>query len=327
MGKLIIAESEVSINRDGLYCLNDLHKAAVANGMADKDNHRPSIFQRNNAEFVEACIRASEKLVSVKGGKSGTYASEIIAMKYAGWINPAYEIQLYKAVQALKHGDLDKAVELSGSIKAKTSLDEMRKAKAINLQLSNTQRIFELLPHLGSASRQTVAANLVNPIAGFDVIPLPRIEEKFYTTTELAKQLDTTAAMLGRVANGNAMKKPDVYGEFRLSTAIHGGKQVEQWYGVTPENDIVQESSSIEGEGGKLDPEALLDGRVEPNEPVQSGPHPLQIQNGQQQTQLVQPPLRDHIRRMVTPDEEVPVVGESRRKIKLETGEEVYVDW
>jgi hypothetical protein len=30
---------------------------------------------------------------------------------------------------------------------------------------------------------------------------------------------------------------------------------------------------------------------------------------------------------MVTPDEEVPVVGESRRKIKLETGEEVYVDW
>ncbi len=119
MGKLIIAESEVSINRDGLYCLNDLHKAAVANGMADKDNHRPSIFQRNNAEFVEACIRASEKLVSVKGGKSGTYASEIIAMKYAGWINPAYEIQLYKAVQALKHGDLDKAVELSGSIKGK----------------------------------------------------------------------------------------------------------------------------------------------------------------------------------------------------------------
>ena len=230
MGKLIIAESEVSINRDGLYCLNDLHKVAIAKGMADENNHRPSKFKDSQCEFIEACLKASEKLVSVKGGKSGTYASEIIAMKYAGWINPAYEIQLYKAVQALKHGDLDKAVELSGSIKAKTSLDEMRKAKAINLQLSNTQRIFDLLPHLGSASRQTVAANLVNPIAGFDVIPLPRIEEKFYTTTELAKQLDTTAAMLGRVANGNAMKKPDVYGEFRLSTAIHGGKQVEQWY-------------------------------------------------------------------------------------------------
>lgn len=230
MGKLIIAESEVSINRDGLYCLNDLHKAAVANGIADEENHKPSTFKRYQHEFIEACLNASEKLVSVRGKNAATYASEIIAMKYAGWINPAYEIQLYKAVQALKHGDIDKAVELSGSIKAKTSLDEMRKAKAIDLQLSNTQRIFDLLPHLGSASRQTVAANLVNPIAGFDVIPLPRIEEKFYTTTELAKQLDTTAAMLGRVANGNAMKKPDVYGEFRLSTAIHGGKQVERWY-------------------------------------------------------------------------------------------------
>lgn len=230
MGKLIIAESEVSINRDGLYCLNDLHKAAVKKGMADENSHRPSIFKVSQSEFIEAAVTASEKLISVKGGKSGTYASELIVMKYAGWIQPAFEVEIYKAVQALKHGDIDKAVELSGSIKAKTSLDEMRKAKAIDLQLSNTQRIFELLPHLGSASRQTVAANLVNPIAGFDVIPLPRIEEKFYTTTELAKQLDTTAAMLGRVANGNAMKKPDVYGEFRLSTAIHGGKQVEQWY-------------------------------------------------------------------------------------------------
>ncbi len=230
MGKLIIAESEVYINRDGLYCLNDLHKAAVANGMADEENHKPSAFKRYQHEFIEACLNASEKLVSVKGGKSGTYASEIIAMKYAGWINPMYEIQLYKAVQALKHGDLEKAVELSGSAKAKTALDDMRKAKAIDLQLGNAQKIFELLPHLGNSSRQAVAASLVNPIAGFDVIPSPKVEEKFYTSTELAKQLETTAAMLGRVANKNNMKKPDVYGEFRLTTSIHSSKQVEQWY-------------------------------------------------------------------------------------------------
>lgn len=229
MGNLVIAETSIGINKDGLYCLNDLHKAAVNNGIADEENHKPSTFKRYQHEFIEACLNASEKLVSVRGKNAATYASEIIAMKYAGWINPAYEIQLYKAVQALKHGDLDKAVELSGSIKAKTSLDEMRKAKAIDLQLSNTQRIFELLPHLGSASRQTVAANLVNPIAGFDVIPLPRIEEKFYTTTEIAKELEIASAVLGRLANQNNLKVPE-FGEFRLSQSQYSSKQVEQFY-------------------------------------------------------------------------------------------------
>lgn len=105
-------------------------------------------------------------------------------------------------------------------------------------------------------------------------------------------------------------------------------KQVEQWYGVTAENDMIQESSSIEGEGGKLDPEALLDGKVDSGEHVQVGPHPLQIPNGQQ-TQLVQPPLREHIRKMVTPDEIMPTgpIQEGQRFIILETGEKVPVEW
>ena len=228
--KLIIADMSVNINSDGLYCLNDLHKAAVKAGIADDENHKPSAFKRYQHEFIEACINASEKLVSVRGKNAATYASELIVMKYAGWIQPAFEIEIYKAVQALKHGDIEKAVELSGSKKARESLDEMRKAKAIDLQLNNASRIFELLPHLGEASKQTVTARLVNPAAGFDVIPLPRIEEKFYSTTELAAIIETTPAMLGRVANQHGMKKPNEFGEFRLSTALKSEKQVEQWY-------------------------------------------------------------------------------------------------
>lgn len=231
MSKLIIADSEVSINKEGMYCLNDLHRIAVANGQAT-ESQRPSVFVSSQKDFIEAvnseaAINASVK--TAKGGKSGTYAVELVAMKYAGWINPHYEVQVYKAMQALKHGDLEKAVELSGSEKAVTALDDMRKAKAIDMQLSNAERICKLLPNLSESAKQAVAANLVNPVAGTTIIPLPRIEEKFYTTSELAAEFGISAQMFGKIATIFLAKSPE-NGEYRLSQSKYSSKQVEQFY-------------------------------------------------------------------------------------------------
>lgn len=233
MSKLIIADSEVTINKDGMYCLNDLHRIAVANGQAN-ESQRPSKFlsSESASSFISALdseAQNSASVKTVKGGKSGTYAVELVAMKYAGWINPSYEVQVYKAVQALKRGDIEKAVELSGSGKALTALDDMRKAKAINMQLVNAERIYQLLPHLGNSSKQVIAASLVNPVAGYDVIPLPKIENKLYSTTELAKEFEMTSAMLGRIANSFNLKTNE-NGEYRLSKSSYSDKQVEQWF-------------------------------------------------------------------------------------------------
>lgn len=233
MGVLIIANNEVGINKDGMYCLNDLHRAAMAQGKAT-ESHKPSKFTRN--ADVSAFISALESegqicpLKVVKGGKTpGTWATEIVAMKYAGWVDPSYEVQVYKAMQALKRGDIEKAVSLAGSKEARRALDEKYKAQTIEIQIKNAKALCDLLPHLGDSSKQAIAANLVNPVAGFDVIPLPRIEEKFYTTTELAKELESTAAMVGRVANRHDLKSPE-HGEYRLSKSNYSDKQVEQWF-------------------------------------------------------------------------------------------------
>lgn len=232
MGNMIVDNSPIRINSDGMYSLNDLHKVAMAAGKAT-ESQRPSNFMKADAvkSFIaalesETTIRASE---TVKGGKSGTYAVELVAMKYAGWIDPSYEVQVYQAVQALKRGELDKAVELSGSKAARRSLDDMRHAKAVEMQLANVERFRQLFPNLGERANQAFAAALLNPVIGMDAIPLPRIEEKFYTTTELADEFETTGAMLGRLANQNNMKQPE-YGEYRLSKSQHSEKQVEQWY-------------------------------------------------------------------------------------------------
>jgi hypothetical protein len=233
MSNLIIADSQVSINKDGMYCLNDLHKIAVANGQAT-ESQRPSKFLSSESviSFISALdseARNSASVKTVKGGKSGTYAVELVAMKYAGWINPSYEVQVYKAMQSLKNGNIEKAVELSGSKKAITALDDMRKAKAIDMQLSNAERIYNLLPNLGASAKQSIAATLVNPVAGAMVIPLPRIEEKFYTTTELASELGISPQAFGRIASKYLAKVPE-NGEYRLSQSNYSSKQVEQFY-------------------------------------------------------------------------------------------------
>lgn len=104
-------------------------------------------------------------------------------------------------------------------------------------------------------------------------------------------------------------------------------KEVQEWYGVTADHDIVETTDSLEGEGSKLDPEDLLSGKSGLVEAAQQGQHPLQM-SGPQQTVLAQPPLRDHIRRMVTPeDEPQPVTQDGRRFVVLENGDRVPVEW
>lgn len=234
MGNMIVDSSPIRINHDGMYSLNDLHKVAIAAGKAT-DSHAPSQFLRNDSvkSFISALESDVQNCTSVKtskGGKNqGTYAVELVAMKYAGWIDPSYEVQVYQAVQALKRGEIDKAVELSGSKAARRSLDDMRHAKAVEMQLANVERFRQLFPNLGERANQAFAAALLNPVIGMDAIPLPRIEDKFYTTTELADEFETTSAMLGRLANQNNMKLPE-HGEYRLSKSQHSDKQVEQWY-------------------------------------------------------------------------------------------------
>lgn len=243
MSKLIIADNEIGINKDGMYCLNDLHKAAMSAGKASA-SHKPSEFARvdSNKAFISALESEAgiPALKTVKGGRSGTWAVELVAMKYAGWIDPAYEVHVYQAVQALKRGDLAAAINLSGSKAARKSLDDMRHAKAIELNLANVEKFRKLFPNLGEKANQTFAAALLNPVLGMDAIPLPKIEEKFYTTTELAEEFESTPAMLGRLANQNNLKI-NAFGEYRLSKSQYSSKQVEQFYWNTQGKEAIRD--------------------------------------------------------------------------------------
>lgn len=231
---IVIESHSIAVKADGMYCLNDLHKAAMALGKAT-ESQKPSNFIKSQADFVAAVDATGVASVkSIKGGvKQGTWAIEIVAMKYAGWIDASFEVQVYAAAQALRHGDIEKAVELSGSKAAKAALDDMRLAKAVTLraqaldqQIKNAQAICNLLPHLSDVSRQTITASLVNPVAGADIIPLPLLTEHYYTATEVGDRYGISANKVGRIANEHNLKT-EQYGKFFLDKSRSSTKQVE----------------------------------------------------------------------------------------------------
>ena len=87
--------------QDGLYCLNDLHKAAGA-----ESNQQPAFFLRNDQtqalqKEVEATGTPAIKTVLGKGKAQGTYACRELVIAYAAWINAAFHLKVIRVFLAV----------------------------------------------------------------------------------------------------------------------------------------------------------------------------------------------------------------------------------
>ncbi|RLM26486.1 hypothetical protein BIY29_05345 [Brenneria alni] len=97
-----VAVNGVSVRVDeaGRYSLNDLHAAAVANGQAT-ESQRPGEFLKTKQ--IKAFVRElsdAKKIASVKtikgGNEQGSWGHELVAIRYAAWLNPRFEIRVYE---------------------------------------------------------------------------------------------------------------------------------------------------------------------------------------------------------------------------------------
>ncbi|OVG36155.1 hypothetical protein B5L94_07905 [Klebsiella pneumoniae] len=101
----------VRVDDEGRYNLNDLHAAAVANGEAT-ESQRPSNFLRSEQvkRFISALKAKAQKraleeiqpLKVIKGGsESGAWGVELLAIRYAAWIKPEFEIEVYEVFRTV----------------------------------------------------------------------------------------------------------------------------------------------------------------------------------------------------------------------------------
>ncbi|QXW30858.1 KilA-N domain-containing protein [Aeromonas sanarellii] len=163
--QLTIANHSISITANGMYNLNDLHKAAIAQGKATA-SHKPSEFKRFHSDFI-AAVEAKAglpALVTTRGGnRPGTWAVELVAMKYAGWIDTTYEVDVYAAAQAARRSESEalhrQLAELTDNdIPFPPVASELHKcsgqqlAKALCHKLGTTRYMLSIEPDSGSMS-------------------------------------------------------------------------------------------------------------------------------------------------------------------------------
>lgn len=91
----------ISVNENGLYSLNDLHK--LSGGEANKS---PSQWFRldETKELIKECesltvhicrVKNKGNVIEVKEGRyGGTYAHELLLVSYAGWISAKFQLYI-----------------------------------------------------------------------------------------------------------------------------------------------------------------------------------------------------------------------------------------
>ncbi|EOI1398667.1 TPA: KilA-N domain-containing protein [Citrobacter freundii] len=101
----------VRVDDEGRYSLNDLHAAAVANGEAT-ESQRPSVFLRSaqikrfvkalKSKALKSASEQNQPLRVIKGGEqSGAWGVELLAIRYAAWIKPEFEIEVYEVFRTV----------------------------------------------------------------------------------------------------------------------------------------------------------------------------------------------------------------------------------
>lgn len=92
---VFIAGTKVTCNEDGLYSLNDLHKAS-----GGEKRHEPNRWLRltSTQEVIKEMEESDAQIwVSKKGGTDqGTYVDKILLGMYASWVSPKFHIMVYK---------------------------------------------------------------------------------------------------------------------------------------------------------------------------------------------------------------------------------------
>lgn len=108
---LVIMGTEIRQDLNGLYSLNDVHRASGRGG-----EKRPSIWLTNEQPNevirlleLEAGIPASR---TIRGGRhQGTYVCKELVILYSTWLDTRFCIEVMSAFNYLLEGDLQSAVD------------------------------------------------------------------------------------------------------------------------------------------------------------------------------------------------------------------------
>ncbi|ELK3677219.1 KilA-N domain-containing protein [Vibrio fluvialis] len=140
---------------DGLYSLNDLHRAS-----GGKQTHKPANFARldTTKELIDEINRCSDLSIAIstnRGGKNqGTWVCKELVYSYAMWISPKFHLNVIRAFDSMS---TNKTPQLSSPIPpSDLSLNDLiyELAKAKNVTTQNIHIHYNSVFHTNAWSQE-----------------------------------------------------------------------------------------------------------------------------------------------------------------------------
>lgn len=106
----VIAGIKIQQNNNGLFNLNDLHKAS-----GGLNRHRPSFWletvqARDYIELLQLKEKSDVISINKGGANPGVFAHENLVYSYAMWISSGFHHQVIETFKAVLRGDFDSAL-------------------------------------------------------------------------------------------------------------------------------------------------------------------------------------------------------------------------
>ena len=183
---ITIANTLIAVDKEGRFCLNDLHKAAGA-----ESRHQPAFFfRRPEIQELEAELNSapaqSLPTITTHGRNGGTYVCKELVYAYAMWISAKFHLEVIRTFDAVATGQAPVATPKPSAISpAKEFRAIFGIARLIGLD-KNAAAI--------SANQGTAALTGVNMLQLMERTHLATpSQEIYYTPTELGSRFVKSA--------------------------------------------------------------------------------------------------------------------------------------
>src|SRR5450830_1416718 len=177
-----IADTMITTDQDGRFCLNDLHKAS-----GGEDRHVPGYWLENRqaAELIAELETTGIPVVKKPGRNGGTYVCKELVYAYAMWISPKFHLQVIRTFDAVATGQAPAAPKASAISPAKEFRAIFGIARLIGLD-KNAAAI--------SANQGTAALTGVNMLQLMERTHLSTPEQEIcFTPTEMGRRFVKSA--------------------------------------------------------------------------------------------------------------------------------------
>lgn len=148
----IIAGVEINTDAEGRFSLNALHWAS-----GGEKRHGPSYWLATETakELTEALKKQTTGIpvVTVEGRNGGTFAHQLLAISYAGWISPAFQLHVNQVFLDYKTGNIPSISRPQSSA------------------IEAAKWIHQVLPNLGESSLQEIISRATRIEFGEALIP------------------------------------------------------------------------------------------------------------------------------------------------------------